>query len=180
MKLKSSMLDEVKILIPRKLDDERGFVSFPFEQELLKKYKIDFNIAQINVGYSAKKNTIRGCHYQEMPLEQAKLVYCLRGCIYSVAVDIRKNSPSFGLWKGECLSLENSKIMYIPKGFAHGYVSLEDETLIQWCVDEHYAPTLAKSLRYDDPDVAIKWPIEDSKLIISDKDRKAIFLKDLM
>lgn len=179
MEDKSLFLDEVKIYNSRKLNDERGYLLFPIEKNLLVSYGIDFNIAQINTGYSISKNTIRGCHFQEKPHEQAKIVYCLSGRVYSVAVDIRKESSTFGMWRGEYLSPDNSKIMYIPKGFAHAYVSLEDNTLLQWCVDEAYELSLAKSIRFDDPDIAIDWPIELSNIIISDKDKNAIFLKDL-
>ena len=173
------MPSDVKIFVSKKVCDERGYVQFPFEKKLLKENGIDFTIVQINNGYSKKKHTIRGCHFQEKPHEQAKVVYCLSGCVYSVAVDIRKESSTFGLWRGEYLSPDNSKIMYIPKGFAHAYVTLSDNTLLQWCVDEAYQPLLAKSIKFDDPDISIDWPIELSNIIISDKDKNAIYLKDL-
>lgn len=169
-------LEEVIFLEMRKVVDERGFLSILFEEKILNDAGINFKIVQVNTAYSPKKYTMRGCHFQEVPYEQAKLVSCIKGSIFSVAIDIRKDSPTFGKWKGQIISSRDSVVMYIPKGFAHGYVTLDDETIMQWCVDEAYIPNLNKSIKYDDPDISIIWPIDISNIIISQKDKNALFL----
>ncbi len=159
--------------------DVRGYTSFPFGQSGLKNLGINFNVCQINQGYSYKANTLRGLHYQEAPFEQAKLIMCLKGSIYSVGVDIRKGSDTFGQYTGEVLTSENQKIMYIPRGFAHGYLTLEDDTLMQWCIDQPFRKEAASAIRYDDPDIRILWPNLSRKYVISEKDRKAALLSEL-
>lgn len=162
-----------------KFCDARGYTSFPFEKGVLKELGIEFNVCQINQGYSYKANTLRGLHYQEAPFEQAKLVMCLKGSIYSVGVDIRRESDTFGRYVGEVLSSENRKIMYIPRGYAHGYLTLEDDVLIQWCADNSFNKEAARAIRYDDPDIGIEWPCLSEEIIISEKDRNAVFLSEL-
>ncbi len=157
--------------------DVRGYTSVSLEIDSARKFGINFDVCQINHGYSYKANTMRGLHYQSFPYEQAKLVNCLRGSIYSVGVDLRKESDTFGQYVGEIISHENRKIMYIPKGFAHGYLTLEDDVLMQWCIDGEFKKEAACVLRYDDPDVGIEWPKLNDKLIISDKDIEGMELK---
>ena len=108
----------------------------------------NFHVVQINQGYSRKKFTLRGLHYQEGEHSQAKLVSCLHGSIFNVAVDLRPGE-TYGYAYGEILSFENQKQMYIPRGFAHGYLTLEDDTLMQWCVDNDFCAKAAKAVRYD-------------------------------
>lgn len=160
-----------EILKIRSYADFRGWLSVPVDQ------KIDFQVVQINQGYSKKAFTLRGLHYQEEPYSQAKLVCCLHGAIFSVAVDIRP-SESFGYAYGEVLSFENQKQMLIPRGFAHGYLTLEDDTLMQWCVDNHFCSSAARSIRFDDPGLIWQtepWP--KGEYILSEKDRNAAGLR---
>lgn len=159
--------------------DHRGYTSISFENCALKELVIDFKVHQINQGYSYKANTLRGLHFQKAPYEQAKLVSCLHGSIYSVGVDIRRGSDTFGQYIGEVLSSQNRKIMYIPRGFAHGYLTLEDDVLMQWCCDADFNKEAVSALRYDDPNVGIEWPKLSGKIIISDKDKNAWFLRDI-
>lgn len=142
----------------------------PVSVKGLKDYGIDFEIIQINQGYSIKKNTIRGMHFQQEPYAQAKLVSANCGSFYSVAVDIRRDSPTFGQWCGEVISFENNKVMYVPRGFAHGYLTLEENTVLQYCVDNDYCATAAKALKYNDETVGIAWPsfIDESTLTLKD------------
>lgn len=172
-------LTDVKIIEPDIHTDHRGYLAVPISTIALREYGIDFNIIQINQGYSKKKHTIRGMHFQAQPWAQAKLISANQGTFYSVAIDIRKDSPNFGKWCGEVISLSNHKVMYIPRGFAHGYLTLEDNTILQYCVDNQYCFEAAKSLRFDDPSVAIEWIDNIDIDTITEKDRKGLFLTDL-
>ena len=135
-------MDKPIIIETKRFEDFRGWLSVPLDKE------IDFHVVQINQGYSKKKFTLRGLHYQEGEHSQAKLVSCLHGSIFNVAVDLRPGE-TYGHAYGEILSFENQKQMYIPRGFAHGYLTLEDDTLMQWCVDNDFCAAAAKAVRYD-------------------------------
>lgn len=157
-------------------EDYRGYLSVIYDQSL----PISIDICQINQGYSHKAFTLRGLHFQVGEFAQSKLVSCLHGKIFNVAVDLRFGK-NFGRAYSEVLSFENRKRMYIPRGFAHGYLTLEDDTLIQWCVDNDFNVGAAKALRYDDPDIIWKgetWPA--GEYIISGKDQSAMRLSDVM
>lgn len=139
---------------------------------------LDFHIVQINQGFSVNPYTLRGLHFQEPPYEQTKLISCLHGKDFSAAVDIRKNSPTFGQYAAEILSKENQRLMYIPKGFAHGYLTLESSTLIQWYVDNNFFKEKAKCLR--DNSCGIKWPVADwNQVVLSEKDRSGMRLEEI-
>ncbi len=156
-------------------EDFRGYLSVPYDQSM----GLDFQVKQINQGYSKKAFTLRGLHYQTGDAAQAKLVSCLRGSIFSVAVDMRPGATRGQAYSG-ILSWENRKMMYVPRGFAHGYLTLEDDTLMQWCVDNDFCAEAARAVRYDDPDMiwnGESWPKGD--YIMSDKDRNAMSLKDI-
>lgn len=172
------------IFMPDVFRDDRGYMRLPFDQEVAD--KLDFTIRQINQSYTYKKNTLRGLHYQKAPYAQAKLIACLRGSVYSVAVDIRKDSETFGRYTAEVLSFENGKVMYIPRGFAHGYLTLEDDVFVQWCVDNDFCKEVAKALRFDDPNIqdasgnfGIPWPGNASEYMISHKDQGGMSLLDI-
>lgn len=175
-------MDIPKIITQETYEDFRGFLSVPFDATTLS--DLDFQIHQINQGYSKNKFTLRGLHLQAQPHAQAKLVSCLHGSICNVAVDIRPCSPAFGTYYAEILSFENRKMMCIPKGFAQGYLTLEDDTFMQWCVDEDFCPSAARCLRFDDADVVsetgehgIPWPCNLTEAIISEKDRNGMTLQ---
>ena len=170
MKCVSLSIEDVKIIEPEIIKDSRGSLSIIFSSFDYQMLGIPFKMKQINQSHSILKNTIHGLHYQENPYSQAKLISCSRGSFYSVAVDLRENSKTFGAWCGEYISSKNQRIMYLPKGFAHGYVSLEDDTLLQYCVDEAYNKNAAKVIRFDDPHLNIIWPVKKNDIIISEKD----------
>lgn len=156
-------MDKPRIIETKKFEDFRGWLSVSAE---------DFHVVQINQGYSKKKFTLRGLHYQEGEHAQAKLVSCLHGAIFNVAVDLRPGE-TYGHTYGEVLSFENQKQMYIPRGFAHGYLTLEDDTLMQWCVDNDFCAEAARAVRYDS-DFAWQtdaWPA--GEYIVSEKDKNA-------
>ena len=160
------------IIETQRFEDFRGWLSVPVDKS------IDFHVVQINQGFSKKAGTLRGLHFQEGKHAQARLISCLRGSIFNVAVDIRPGD-TFGYAYGEILSFENQKQMLIPRGFAHGYLTLEDDTLMQWCVDNDFCGEAAKAVRYDDPDIkwqTMTWP--KGEYILSDKDKSAKSLQE--
>lgn len=154
------------IIETQQFEDFRGWLS------VLVDSKVNFHVVQINQGYSRKKFTLRGLHYQEGEHAQAKLVSCLHGSIFNVAVDLRPGE-TFGHAYSAVLSFENRKQIYIPRGFAHGYLTLEDDTLMQWCVDNDFCDEAAKAVRYDSDFIweSESWP--EGEYVISEKDRNA-------
>lgn len=160
------------ILTVPSFEDFRGYLAVPYDQS------INFTVRQINQGYSRKAFTLRGLHFLEGEHAQAKLVSCLHGSIFNVAVDIRPGD-TFGYAYGEILSFENQKQMLIPRGFAHGYLTLEDDTLMQWCVDNDFCSEAARAVRYDSDFIwqTEPWPVRE--YILSEKDKNAIKLSEL-
>ena len=136
-------------------------------------------LVQDNHSRSRQKGTIRGLHFQKPPRAQAKLVSCVRGRILDVAVDIRTGSPSFGRHFSIELSPSNGRQLYVPAGFAHGFCTLEDETEILYKVSDYYAPECDAGLAFDDPDLAIEWPIFENGWVLSERDRRFPKLSDL-
>lgn len=159
------------ILTVPAFEDFRGYLAVPYDQS------ISFNVRQINQGYSRKAFTLRGLHYQEGEHAQAKLVSCLRGSIFNVAVDLRPGE-TFGHAYSAVLSFENRKQMLIPRGFAHGYLTLEDDTLMQWCVDNDFCAEAARAVQYDSDFIweGESWP--KAEYIISEKDRNSVRLEN--
>lgn len=166
---KDRNMEKPKIITTKCFEDFRGWLSVPLDKE------IDFHVVQINQGYSKKKFTLRGLHYQEGEYSQAKLISCLHGAIFNVAVDLRPGK-TYGHAYSEVLSFENKKQMYIPRGFAHGYLTLEDDTLMQWCVDNDFCAEAARAVKYDSDFIweNENWPA--GKYIISEKDQNAMIL----
>jgi dTDP-4-dehydrorhamnose 3,5-epimerase len=137
---------------------------------------IHADFVQDNQSYSQQKGTLRGLHYQLNPMCQAKLLRATRGAIFDVAVDIRKGSPQYGEWVGVELSAENKKQLFIPRGFAHGFLTLTDDVEVQYKADNYYAPECDGNIRWDDPDIAVAWP--SAPVILSEKDQKAPSLRE--
>jgi len=157
--------------------DERGFFARYFcENEFLKK-GLNTNWVQANNSLNREIGTLRGLHYQREPNEEVKLVRCIKGSIWDVVVDLRDRSKTFGKWFGVTLSDENRTMMYIPKGFAHGYISLEPNSEILYLVSDFYAPNLEGTLIWNDKKVKINWPIEPK--VVSDKDLKGSNLEKI-
>ncbi|WP_163329001.1 dTDP-4-dehydrorhamnose 3,5-epimerase [Desulfurobacterium thermolithotrophum] len=170
-------IPEVIIVEPKVFGDERGFFMETYKKSDFVKVGIDTDFVQDNHSKSIK-GVLRGLHYQLEPKAQGKLVRCVKGKIFDVAVDIRKESPTFGKWVGMELSEENKLMLWIPKGFAHGFLTLSEEAEIIYKVSGgEYSPEHDRSIRWNDPDIGIKWPL-DGEPILSEKDRMAPFLKD--
>lgn len=164
--------------------DFRGTTSILYDRNLSE--QLNFNLVQVNQGYSKSKFTLQGLHFQNHPHEQAKLVQVLSGSIYNVAVDIRPASPTFGVYYAEELRADDYKAVFVPRGFAHGYLTLEDNTLVQWCVDNDFNKNAARCLRFDDGEImstddkhGIPWPCEHEKIILSEKDRNGLKLLEI-
>ncbi|TCI63175.1 dTDP-4-dehydrorhamnose 3,5-epimerase [Exiguobacterium sp. SH0S2] len=172
MKITDTLLDGVKVFEPRVFGDHRGWFTETFNQSVLKENAIDIEFIQDNHSYSAEQGTLRGLHYQLSPKAQTKLVRCTKGAIYDVAVDIRQGSPTYGQWFGVELSAENKKQLLVPKGFAHGFLTLTSDVEVQYKVDEIYSPKHDRSIEWNDSTISIDWPI-DSNPILSDKDLNA-------
>ena len=136
--------------------------------------RVDF--VQDNQSFSATRGTLRGLHYQLNPMCQAKLLRCTRGEILDVAVDLRKGSPQYAKWVGVRLSAENKKQLFIPRGFAHGFITLTDDVEVQYKADNYYAPEYDGNIRWDDPEIGVDWGMEP--VILSEKDRTAPLLKE--
>lgn len=170
-------IPDVKIIEPKVFADDRGFFYETFNCKKLEDEGIIFNPIQENCAFSLKKGTIRGLHFQTNPMAQAKLVRCTQGKVMDYAVDLRRNSPTY--LKSVCVELsdENKKQLYIPRGFAHGVISLVDNSMIEYFADNLYSPENDRSIRYDDPQIAIDWGTNN--VILSKKDFEAPFLENL-
>lgn len=166
-------LDGVLEIRPRKFGDERGFFSETWNAQSFADAGIDLAFVQDNHSYSATKGVLRGLHYQLPPYAQDKLVRVVRGAIFDVAVDIRKGSPTFARWCALRLSAGDWNQLLVPKGFAHGFVTLEPDTEVVYKVTAPYAGAHDRSIRFDDPEIGIIWPLAASQFQLSDKDRNA-------
>ena len=176
MEFIQTAISGVVLIKPKLFGDERGFFFFFFKKYLCVANGIGADFIQDNHSKSAK-GVLRGLHYQLDPNAQGKLVRCVSGSVFDVAVDIRKGSPTFGKWVGYELSEENKQMLWIPAGFAHGFVTLEDNTEFLYKTTGEYAPECDRGIRFDDPEIGIVWPKLDS-LLLSDKDQKQPCLQD--
>lgn len=179
MKITSTELSEVKIIEYDRHVDNRGF-SYPIlNKEQLEKAGIDFKYVEEYVYLSEKAGTLYGIHFQNNPKPQAKLLYCIKGRGIDYAVDLRKNSPTFLKWVSVEISEENRKQIFIPKGFGHVFISLEDNTKNVMRIDEPFDSRYSRQIAYNDPQIAIKYPIEDVVLAPHDIDAPLISQSDL-
>lgn len=151
------------------LEDERGFFARSFCQNEFRALGLDPVVAQCNVSFNRRRGTLRGLHYQAEPHAEAKLVRCTRGAIWDVIVDLRSNSPTARQWFAAELTAENRRSLYVPAGFAHGFQTLADDTEVFYQMSEFYHPEAARGIRWDDPVLAIPWPIKDA--VVSPRDR---------
>lgn len=161
----------VRLLKPRKFGDHRGFFSETYNKRVLAEAGITLDFVQDNHSLSAQRGVVRGLHFQTPPHAQDKLVRVVRGSIYDVAVDLRKDSPTYGKHIGATLSAENWMQMFVPVGFAHGFVTLEPDTEVIYKVTTYYAPTHDRGIIWNDPALGIPWPIKHAEAILSDKDK---------
>lgn len=171
-------LDGVVEIAPRKFGDERGFFSETYNASSFAEAGVGLTFVQDNHSFSAVKGVLRGLHYQLPPAAQDKLVRVTRGRVFDVAVDIRRGSPTFGKWVGVELSAEKWNQVLVPKGFAHGFVTLEPDTEVLYKVTDYYSPEHDRSIRFDDPAIGIDWPIDTATVQLSAKDRDALTLAE--
>ncbi|MCI0400603.1 MAG: dTDP-4-dehydrorhamnose 3,5-epimerase [Gammaproteobacteria bacterium] len=156
------------IIEPERLEDERGFFARTYCKNEFEAHGLTLNIAQCNISFNKKKGTLRGMHYQEKPREEAKLVRCVRGAIYDVIIDLRAHSSTYKRWFATELTAENRRMLYIPKGFAHGFQTLENNVEIFYQMSEFYHPELACGVRWNDPMFGIRWPIDQPSISSED------------
>jgi dTDP-4-dehydrorhamnose 3,5-epimerase len=167
-----------RIIVPKRHVDGRGWFSETYHEQRLRDLGIACRFVQDNQSSSKRAGTLRGLHFQLPPMAQAKLVTVLRGRILDAVVDIRQGSPTFGKYVSEELSAESGHQLYIPVGFAHGLLTLEDDVVVMYKTSEHYAPGHDSGIRWNDPDIAFPWPVNEADIILSDKDRRLPFLKE--
>jgi len=172
-------LERVFEITPRRFGDDRGFFSETYNRRRFEEAGITEVFIQDNHSHSAKAGTLRGLHYQEAPFAQAKLVRVLQGAIFDVAVDIRPKSADYGKWVGIELTAEAGNQIFVPAGFAHGFVTLQDDTQITYKVDNYYSAEHDRSINYADPSIAVDWPGMGVAFTLSEKDANAPFLHDL-
>lgn len=171
--VKRTGLDGVVEIVPEKIGDHRGFFSEVYNANTLREAGIDLVFVQDNHSLSVQRGVLRGLHYQLPPHAQEKLVRVARGVIFDVAVDIRRSSPTFGQWVAIELSAEKWNQLLVPKGFAHGFVTLTENVEVMYKVTDLYSAPHDRAIRFDDPRIAIRWPLGVEDLILSDKDRNA-------
>lgn len=172
MEIIETALPEVKIITPKKFGDHRGFFSEVWKQSALVEAGLSLDFVQDNHSLSAEQGVLRGLHFQTEPFAQDKLVRCVRGAVLDVAVDIRKSSPTYGQHIAVEISAENWKQILVPKGFAHGFLTLEPNTEVVYKVTHYWAPDHDRGVLWNDPALGIDWPISADDVILSDKDRQ--------
>ncbi len=162
-------LNDAYIIDLNRLEDERGFFARTFCVKEFEQHGIDYPVAQANVSYNYQKHTLRGMHYQKKPYSEDKLVRCTRGSIFDAIIDVRPESSTHMKWTGVELNEQNHRMLYVPKGFAHGFITLKDNTEVIYQVSEFYKPGAEQGIRWDDAAFMIEWPAEPE--IISEKDQ---------
>ncbi|MBW3596943.1 MAG: dTDP-4-dehydrorhamnose 3,5-epimerase [Planctomycetes bacterium] len=177
MNVVETELPGVLVIEPKVFPDARGFFMETYHQERYREAGIDLPFVQDSLSFS-RKDAVRGLHFQN-PFAQGKLAYVLQGEVFDVAVDIRRGSPTFRHWVGLELSAEQWNQLLVPRGFAHGFVTLEPETEVQYKVTAPYSAVHERSLRFDDSNLGIEWPVARDELILSDKDRSAPSLTEI-
>lgn len=170
---------EIKLLTPKRFRDTRGFFAETYNKRVLTELGIDVEFVQDNHSLSVAKGTVRGLHFQAPPFAQDKLVRVVRGRILDVAVDIRKGSPTYGQAVSALLSADEGNQIFVPKGFAHGFCTLEPDTEVIYKVSDYYAPDHDLGILWNDPDLGIDWPVREEQAIVADKDKKWPRLREL-
>ena len=169
---------DVLLLTPQRFADNRGFFVETYNQRVFVQAGVGVDFVQDNQSLSTQRGTIRGLHFQRAPEPQAKLVRVLAGAIFDVAVDLREGSATYGTWCGATLTADKGEQMFIPVGFAHGFCTLECDTMVAYKVDGFYNKSAEAGIRWDDPDIAIKWPVPAAEIRVSDKDAMLPFLPE--
>src|SRR5688572_22858324 len=179
MQVVPTEIPEVKVLVPKKFGDHRGFFSETFNRKTLRDLGIGAEFVQDNHSLSVEKGVVRGLHYQVAPTAQDKLVRVVRGAILDVAVDIRRSSPTFGKHVSALISAENWHQIFVPRGFAHGFVTLEPNTEVLYKVTDYYSPTDERGILWNDPALGIDWGISTDQATLSDRDKKHPLLAEI-
>lgn len=169
MNFTQTSLPPAYLIDVKRIADDRGFFGRSFCINEMEQHGLNTNIIQANVAATKNKGTLRGLHLQVAPFEETKLVRCTRGAIFDVIVDLRLQSPKFKQWFGVTLTAESFTMLYVPEGFAHGYLTLEDDTEVMYQVSQMYTPAAERGYRWNDPAFNIAWPVEPR--IISEKDK---------
>lgn len=170
LSVKDCKIPDVKCIQPKLFEDDRGFVAESFSQARFAEHGITAPFVQENISFSKKAGTLRGLHFQKPPYAQAKLIHVLRGKVFDVAVDLRPNSPTYGQHVSIVLAANDPTFFYIPRGFAHGFYTLEDDCTILYKIDGYYTPESEGGIKWDDPDLAIEWPLLSDETLLSEKD----------
>lgn len=178
MKFIEQKLKGVFVIEPKVFGDSRGYFMESYKKELFDQNIGPVNFIQDNESQSCY-GVVRGLHFQRGEWSQAKLVRVTQGCVYDVIVDLRRSSPTFGQYIGVELSAENKRQLFIPRGFAHGFAVLSETAQFSYKVDNVYAPAEEVTLRYDDPTVAVEWPVSPAEMRLSEKDRSGLFLENI-
>ncbi|HXW71629.1 MAG TPA: dTDP-4-dehydrorhamnose 3,5-epimerase [Methylocella sp.] len=178
MEITPLALEGVFLIKPRRFSDARGYFAEIYNRRRFSDAGIKAEFVQDNQSYSSKAGTVRGLHFQYPPFAQAKLVRALHGRIFDVAVDLRRASPTLGHWIGQILTADGGEQLFIPRGFAHGFCSLEDDVEVAYKVDAFYSPECDSGLIWNDPAINIDWPIDADSAILSNKDTNLGFFKD--
>jgi dTDP-4-dehydrorhamnose 3,5-epimerase len=180
MEIRTTVIPDVLILEPRRFADERGVFAEVFSAEALQPHGVALSWVQDNHSISARSGTIRGLHFQTSPAQQAKIVRVIRGAIFDVAVDIRPGSETFGRHVSMELSADNWRQAFIPAGFAHGFCTLASDTEVIYKVSAPYSPAHEKCLRWNDPELAIPWPVSPEQAVLNARDAGAPLLRSLV
>lgn len=178
MQIIETEIPDLKILVPRRIVDARGYFSETYSERLLRSAGIDVAFVQDNESLSVEKGVVRGLHFQIAPAGQAKLIRVVSGAILDVAVDIRRGSPTFGQHMSLELNETDGRQIFIPAGFAHGFTTLQTNTLISYKVSAYYSPIHDRGIRWNDPAMKIDWGIDAQSAILSERDRRHPLLAD--
>ncbi|MCL1999356.1 MAG: dTDP-4-dehydrorhamnose 3,5-epimerase [Turicibacter sp.] len=178
MKITETKISDLLIIEPAVFGDERGWFMESYSAAKMRESGLNYEFVQDNHSYSSKRGILRGIHFQAGEFAQAKLVRCSRGAVLDVAVDLRKNSETFREWVAVEISAENKRQLLIPRGFGHGFLTLTDEVEFLYKADNFYNAAADRSVRWNDPDLAIDWGIAEP--ILSEKDKKAPFLREIL
>jgi dTDP-4-dehydrorhamnose 3,5-epimerase len=170
MRFSNTKIPGVILIEPELREDSRGFFARVFCREEFKAHGLVDHIEQSSLSFNQRRGTVRGMHFQIAPHEETKVVACVEGCVFDVAIDLRPTSATFGQWFGIELSSENRRQLYLPAGIAHGFQTLDDRSALLYQISTPFHPESARGIRWSDPTLAIAWPISDD-VIVSDKDR---------
>ena len=180
IKIVPTAIPDVKIIIPIRHRDQRGFFTEVYNKRVFMEAGIELDFVQDNLSFSANKGTVRGLHFQKPPYAQDKLVYVVKGAIFDVAVDLRKDSPSFGKHVTEIITAEEGNQILVPIGFAHGFCTLDPNTEVIYKATNYYAPAHDGGLLWNDPELAIDWLVSEDEAILSEEDRAQLQFPELI